>query len=130
MIDFLLELLLEALVQAVGEIIVELGWASLRHAVRSKRRPNPVLAVLGWAVIGGGCGAISALIFPHRVLPWHGRAGISVILAPLLTGAVMKIVGDRRRAAGKETTALATFWGGAVFAFALSAVRLWLVHAR
>lgn len=134
MIDFLLELLVEVLVQALGDLIVELawelGWANLRHAVRSKRRAHPALAVLGWAIIGAGCGAISALFLPHRLLPWQGRAGSSLLLAPLLTGAVMKLVGDHRREAGKDTTALATFWGGAIFALALSAARFWLVRAR
>ena len=134
MIDFLLELLVEALVQALGELIVELawelGWASLRHAFRSKRRAHPVLAVMGWAIIGAICGAISALLLPHRVLPWHGRGGLSMFVAPFLTGAVMKLVGDRRREAGKDTTALATFWGGAIFALALSAVRFWCVRAH
>src|SRR5207247_4813030 len=67
--------------------------------------------MVGWAVIGSICGVISAFIFPHRLLPPSRLPGLSLIVAPLVSGALMKVVGDRRREAGKDTTILATVLG-------------------
>jgi hypothetical protein len=39
----------------------------------------------------------------------------------------MKAIGDRRRAMGRSTTALATFWGGCLFAFGFALVRFLLL---
>ncbi len=64
--------------------------------------------------------ALEVRVMFHRFLVPFGK----------MDPAFMKLIGDRRREAGKDTTALATFWGGAVFAFALSTVRLWLVDSK
>ena len=129
MLEILFELLFELAVQALGEFALTLGWESLAHALRGTRKANRVLAILGWAVIGSICGVISAFIFPHRLLPPSRLPGLSLIVAPLVSGALMKAVGDRRREAGKDTTILATFWGGTIFAFAMAAARFFLVRA-
>ena len=128
MLEILFELLFELVVQVLGEFVFTLGWESLAHALRGTRKANPVLAILGWAVIGSMCGVISAFIFPHRLLPPSRLPGLSLIVAPLVSGALMKAVGDRRREAGKDTTILATFWGGTIFAFAMAAARLLLIR--
>ena len=83
-----------------------------------------MLAGLGWIMIGAGSGALSSLWLPHQIFPSRGFRGVSLALAPLATGAVMKALGDWRRRQGKEVTLLATFWGGSAFAFALSLARL------
>jgi hypothetical protein len=127
-LEILIELLFELLAQVVVEFTVTLGWESLGHALRSTRKANPVLALLGWAIIGAGCGALSAVLFPQRLLPQSRVPGVSLVVAPLVTGSLMKMVGDRRREAGKDATILATFWGGAVFAFTLSMARALLVR--
>ena len=129
MLEILFELLFELATQALGEFVLTLGWKSLAHALRGTRKANPVLAILGWAVIGSICGVISAFIFPHRLLPPSRLPGLSLIVAPLVSGALMKAVGDRRREAGKDTTILATFWGGTIFAFAMAAARFFLIRA-
>jgi len=128
LLEILFELLFELVVQVLGEFVFTLGWESLAHALRGTRKANPVLAILGWAVIGSICGVISAFIFPHRLLPPSRLPGLSLIVAPLVSGALMKAVGDRRREAGKDTTILATFWGGTIFAFAMAAARLLLIR--
>ncbi len=91
--------------------------------MRRRRHANPVLAGLGYALIGALAGALSLLILPRRVLPVVGVRGASLILAPLATGLLMKTYGDFRRRRGHTTTGLATFWGGAIFAFSMALVR-------
>jgi len=51
------------------------------------------------------------------------------VLAPLATGAAMHAFGARRRRRGRATSGLATFWGGAAFAFTMALAR-WLAVAR
>jgi hypothetical protein len=61
------------------------------------------------------------------IFPSQGIRGVSLVLAPLATDAVMKTLGDWRRKQENEGTMLATFWGGGAFAFAFSLARiLWL----
>ena len=126
MLEILFELLFELVVEVLGEFILTLGWESLAHALRGTRKANPVLGILGWAIIGAICGIVSAVIAPQRVLPPSHFPGMSLIIAPCFSGALMKAVGDRRRASGKDTTILATFWGGTIFAFSVAAARFLL----
>ncbi len=123
MLEIIVELLFELVVQVLGEFLFTLGWESLGHALRGSRKANPILAVFGWAIIGAMCGVVSVLVVPQRLLPPSRFPGLSLVVAPVISGVLMKAVGDRRREAGKDTTALATFWGGTTFAFALAATR-------
>ena len=129
MLEIVLQLLFEVVVQVLGEFVFTLGWESLAHALRGSRKANPVFALVGWAIIGVTCGVVSAFIVPHRILPPSRLSGMSLIVAPLITGALMKTVGDRRRKAGKDTTILATFWGGSMFAFSAAVTRFLLIRA-
>lgn len=127
MLEIVLQLLFEIVVQVLGEFAFTLGWESRAHALRGSRKANPVLALVGWVIIGATCGIVSAFIVPHRILP--PKRGMSLIVAPLITGALMRTVGDRRREAGKDTTILATFWGGSMFAFSAAVTRFLLIRA-
>ena len=53
--------------------------------------------------------------------------GTSLVLSPLICGLVMKALGDWRQEKGMKRTDIATFWGGALFAIAMAAVRFELV---
>jgi len=75
-------------------------------------------------LVGAACGGFSAWVAPKEFLPWVGPRGVSVVVSPLVCGALMKMIGDRRREGGRETTALATFWGGSLFALGLALTRL------
>jgi hypothetical protein len=55
--------------------------------------------------------------------------GVSLVLSPLSAGLVMKAFGDWRRRRGGDPSFLATFWGGALFAFSFALVR-WLMVGR
>jgi len=52
---------------------------------------------------------------------------MSLVLAPLAGGAMMHLYGQWKRTGGKDPSLLATFWGGALFAFAFAAARLVLM---
>jgi tellurite resistance protein TehA-like permease len=84
------------------------------------------LVAAGIAIMGTVCGLICCRVLPHRLIkpaPWPG---LSLVLAPLGAGMVMQVFGSWRRERGGKTSSLATFWGGALFAFCMAYVR-WLI---
>ena len=116
-------MLLELIFEIIAEIVFAFGWEGLAHSMRRRQNANPVLAGLGYAVVGALAGGLSILILPRRLLPAGGIKGASLVLTPLVTGLLMKTYGDFRRQRGHTTTGLATFWGGAIFAFSMALVR-------
>jgi hypothetical protein len=88
------------------------------------------VAGFGWMAVAVACGAISVKIFPEPFFSARDFRGISLILAPLITGAVMKLLGDRQQGKGKPATLLATFWGGSAFAFVFSLTRFLLLRSK
>jgi hypothetical protein len=129
--DLLAELLgplLELLVEIAGEfllqILFELAAESLLGLIKGEKQTRPAVWAMGLIVVGGGAGLLSAWIFPHRLIAARaGFRGVSLLLAPLATGAVMHLLGKRLRLAGRDPTDLATFRGGALFAFAMALIR-------
>jgi hypothetical protein len=133
MLEFLVELILEVfgdiIVQVVFEVLLEFGFESLSNLLRPQRRANPFLAACGLMLFGGVLGLVFALLLPHRLVRTSHLPGLSLVLAPLGVGLLMHIFGTWRRKRGGHTTFLATFWGGAVFAFSMALVR-WLMVGK
>lgn len=122
MLGLLLEVLFELLLQIVVEILIELGFASVKEALGRKNQ-NPVLATIGYALLGGALGGISLLMWPARFIRQTIVPGTSLVIGPLLSGAAMHWWGDFRRTQGHSPTNLATFYGGAAFALGVALVR-------
>jgi hypothetical protein len=119
----LLELLVEAGGEVLFQLVVELGLDSLAHSAWRRRDANPWLAALGYALLGALAGLLSLWIVPRRLLPASPARGVSLVVSPLVTGLLMRAYGEFRRSRDLPTTGLATFWGGATFAFFLALVR-------
>ncbi len=118
-----METLFAILLEAVVEIVFELGLEALRRAFRRQRRAHPVFSAIGFVVLGSTLGALSGWYWPMPILPASPQPGVNVIVAPLLVGLVMQEYGAWSARRGREPSYLATFWGGALFAFALAGTR-------
>ncbi|HHC25222.1 MAG TPA: hypothetical protein ENK58_07415 [Desulfobacterales bacterium] len=133
MIEFILEIILEILcdlfAETIAEIALEFGLESLSHSLRRGRSANPVLAGTGFMLFGAAIGFLMSLFFPERIIPATSLKGISLIVSPLGAGTVMHAFGKWRRSRGCETSFLATFWGGALFAFSMAVTR-WIMVGR
>ena len=129
MLDALLELIFQFVVEFVFQIVVEIGFESFAENFRRRRSLPQVVALIVITLVGGVVGFFWSNLFPQRILPKPAVPGISLFLSPLCAGLVMKLFGDWRRSSGREPTALATFWGGALFAFSMAIVR-WLRVGR
>ena len=80
--EILLELLFavlqvagELLLQIVVEGLVELGLHGVGERLRPRKPLHPLLAAVGYAVLGAAAGAISLWLFPQRFIdtPWVAR---------------------------------------------------------
>ena len=122
--DFILECLGEILLQIFAEIGLEFGFES----VKFKKPMNPVFSIFGLLILGGLIGVISLLIFPDFILVKNKMTGIRLIISPICTGLVLHYFGKWKQKQGKTPTYLATFWGGAIFAFAIAFTRWFIFH--
>ena len=100
-----------------------LGWESLKHSLRRERKASPLLAGLGHFLMGLAAGIVSLIVFGRRLTPPSPARGVSLIAAPIGTGAAMHRLGEFWRARGKDRPVLFTFRAGAVFAFGMALVR-------
>jgi len=123
-LELLIELLAQILLQLFAELLFEFGFQSLAHTVRRGRTAHPLLAAIGLFIIGAVAGFVTCWILPHPLLrPVPLFPKLSLVLAPLATGAAMHVYGSWRRRRGRDPSLLATFWGGVIFALAMGLAR-------
>ena len=130
-IEFILELVLttiwEILLQVTGESLVELGLHSIGEPFQRRSRAHPVLSAIGIVLLGAAAGVLASLMWPVRIFQPGPVPGMSLVLSPLITGVVMHRYGEWREDRGQMRSSMATFWGGALFAFSMASVRfLWV----
>lgn len=104
-------------------MLFEVVWESLAHSARRRGHAQPLVATTGLALIGGASGLLSLWIVPRRIMPPSRLPGASLVVSPLVTGLLMHEYGKFRQRRHRPTTHLATFWGGATFAFFMALVR-------
>ncbi len=127
LLEVLLNLLVEVVVQLFVEGLLEVSWESVRRASAKRGPVNRAVAAVALVLLGGVAGYVSALFVPVHVFGPSRYPGVSLIVAPLATGAALQALGSWRAERGHAPSVLATFWGGALFALAMVAVRLLLV---
>jgi hypothetical protein len=130
-IEFVFELLLnflwEIFLQIVGELLVEGGFRAAGESFRDRTRAHPVFAGIGIIVMGALAGVIASLVWPTRIFQPGPVRGVSLIVSPIVTGLVMERYGQWREDRAWSRSSLATFQGGALFAFSMALVRfLWV----
>ena len=125
--EFFFELILsftfEFLLQVAGELLLELGLRSLGETIVSREDRNPVLAGIGYGLLGLIAGGLSLLIFPHAFASSERFHGISLLISPVLAGLFMAGVGWLRERRGQETIRLDSFLYGFIFALPMAIVR-------
>ena len=113
----------EIFLQIAGEILTESGFRSLGEPFRRQTRAHPLMAGAGVMLLGGIAGAIASIVWPARILQPGPVPGASLLVSPLITGAVIDRYGRWKEDRGRVRSYLATFWGGALFAFGMALVR-------
>ena len=123
----LLEFLFEVVLEVVGEALFGLVLRALGTLFERLEFEKPVSAAIGYTILGAFTGGASVLIFPHPLIRTSRLHGISLLISPLATGAIMSLIGSVLRRRGKGTVQIETFWYGFAFAFGIALVRLLFV---
>lgn len=120
MLEFIVEIVGEFLLQALGEALVEIGLHSLAEPFR--RAPNPWLAALGYTLFGAILGGLSLLLFADYLVPPPWRT-VNLFVTPFLVGGLMAAMGAWRARRGEPVLRIDRFLYGFLFAAALALVR-------
>ena len=118
----------EIILQVVAELFFNLGLGTIGNTLKRKKRANPFMAGVGFIILGSITGLFVSWLLPERIVPGVDLHGLSVLLAAAGTGTVMMFYGRWQTSLGKQTTYLATFWGGGLFAFSMALTRWLLVR--
>ena len=122
--EIVTELLLELLIQVVGEVLFELGLHSLAEPFR--RPPNPWIAAVGYLLFGAMFGGVSLWLFPQYMVAGPVLQWVNLLATPLAVGAGMSLLGAWRASRGHVLMRIDRFWCGYLFAVSFAAVRfLW-----
>ncbi len=128
--DFLFELILqvlgEFLLQVLVETAFEIGVRSLADTYR--RRHNPLLATIGYAMWGAIAGGISLLFLPHPLVTGPVFRRVGLVAIPLMSAVAMSLIGRWREGKGQNLVKLDRFGYAFVFAFAMTLVRFRVLH--
>lgn len=120
--EVLFEVLGELLLQLLGEALVEMGLHSASNALR--RPKNPVVAALGFVILGGAVGGFSLALFPENLVPEPYRV-LNLVLTPLVAGGFMTAMGAWRARKGEERLRIDRFGYGYLFALTVGLLRFW-----
>ena len=120
MLEALFEVVGEFLLQAIIEVLVELGIQSLAEPFR--KRPSPWLSMFGYMLFGAAAGGISLLAFPQHLTPDDWRIA-HLLVTPVAVGVAMMLLGRWRARRGDTVLRIDRFACGYVFALALALVR-------
>ncbi len=112
----------DGVVQAILEIIFEIGIRSLPGSYRRSEPINPVLAGIGYLILGAGAGGLSLLIPKMFTIPEWLRI-VNLIVTPIACGFIMVKIGQFRARRGDRPIRIDTFIFGYLFALALALVR-------
>lgn len=116
---------LEFLLELVFSLFAELGFRSLRETTVTREDRNPILAGIGYVVLGSIAGGLSLLIFPNAFARSENFHGISLLISPVLTGLAMAGFGWVLERSGKRRLRLDSFLYGFIFAMPMALVRFY-----
>jgi len=128
--DFLLELLflfaeviLEALFEFALVAAFDLIFRAIAVVFEISELTNPLLACVGYVLLGGATGGLSLLLYPHPLFHPSRIHGISLVVSPILTGLAMWQVGSFLRTKNKKVIRIESFWYGFAFAAGMALAR-------
>ena len=117
-LEFVLQVLIEAVARAAANLIQP----------TESRTLSPALLCVAYGLVGGGCGAISAIFWPASFVhaPWARI--LTLVIVPVLAGLLMAGVGAWRRKRGATFNRLDLFGFAYVFAAAMAVARYLGTH--
>ncbi len=119
----IIEIILQFALEFLISVIPDMGLACLIHVFKRPPMQSPVLAALGYGVLGLIIGGGSLLVFPNSFTKSTGTRVVTLFLAPIAAGICMTGLRMYRERRGKEAARIESFFFGALLAFGIAAVR-------
>jgi hypothetical protein len=121
--ELLVQFFFELLLQLIGGIFVG-GFLHFSSSARwIQRSVNALYTAILFFVLGTLMGLFSILFFPTAFVRSSSLHGISLLITPVLAGAIMSLIGLVRERQGKPVVRLESFTYGFIFAFAIALIR-------
>lgn len=124
----ILEVLFEFVLQAILELLVEVGLRSAGAPFTARESRNPVFAAIGYCLFGFILGGLSLLVFPDSFVRSERFHGVSLFISPVLAGLLMSLIGRIRKQQGKSLLRLDSFVYGFLFAFPIALIRFFYTN--
>ncbi|MFA1287817.1 hypothetical protein ACDJ03_08310 [Xanthomonas axonopodis pv. nakataecorchori] len=121
MLEGMLQLVAEVLLQALAELLIELGLHSVAESF--ERRPSPWLAAVGYAILGALLGGVSLWLLPQHLTATFGARLAALLIAPLVAGGLMAALGAWRARRGDPVLRIDRFSYGYLFALCFALMR-------
>ena len=128
LIGVILEPLFEALFEFLAAALADVVLRSLGQLFKPPQTQNSQLATIGHAMFGLALGGLSLVFFPHRLAHPSKIHGASLIISPVIAGALLSWTGTLLRKRDKKVTQIESFRYGFVFAFGIALVRFLFVQ--
>lgn len=123
LIGGILEIFGDVLLQLVLEVLAGVAERLLGRLTANEQIVRPLYSSVVYLFLGGVAGVLSVLVIPHRLARQTRSHGISLLISPLVTGAIMFQVGSFLRRAGKASARIESFANGFAFALGVAAIR-------
>lgn len=123
LIGLILEPLLEGFFEFLAAALADVILRSLGQLFEPPRTGNSYLATIGHLVFGLAFGGLSLVFFPHRLAHPSKFHGASLIISPVIAGALLSWTGALLRKQDKKAMQIESFGYGFVFAFGIALVR-------
>ncbi len=127
MLDLIFGTIITATLEIIFSFLFEIFFESFFQPFRRMSNAHTVWSYFGIMLIGLIIGYLFSYLYPNRIINISSVPGLSLLIAPLLCGFSMKYLGNKLSGRGRETTYIATFWGGFLFAFMISIARFYYV---
>jgi len=113
----------ELLLELAGEAILDFVLRAVAQVFEDSEISSPVLASVGYWLLGVLTGGLSLLVFPHPMVHPSRIHGISLLINPVIAGLVMSLIGSTLRKWDKRVVQIENFGYGFAFAFGMALLR-------
>jgi len=117
------ELFAEVLFELLGEELTALAVRFFRKLVGESKAIRPILAAVGYLLIGVAYGALSVGFYRRPLIHPTRSHGASLVISPVITGLIVARIGLVRKRNDKDVVRVESFQYGFSLAFGVAAVR-------
>ena len=121
--EVIFQFVFEILIQIFVEVLFEIGLQSIAETIKRPTTGNPLLATIGYSLLGLIAGGASLLAFPAEFIHDPTRRLVNLAVSPTVAGLAMMLIGRWRRRRGQDLVRLDHFSYGFLFAICMAVVR-------